>query len=91
MASETDQPARSDRVTGRIQAGDRYGLRVNLRDLPPELKTRIDDAISDFEANHEEDVFNGQDGMVPRVRPIDYIGEAILGVILTLYLVVTFI
>ncbi|QHS17447.1 hypothetical protein GWK26_09980 [haloarchaeon 3A1-DGR] len=89
MATETTGDTKSQ-TTDKVQSEKTYGMTVNLPRVPPHMEDRIEENIRSFEQDHEEDVFAGRDGEIPRVTFRDYLFEAAVGIVLTIYLLVSF-
>jgi hypothetical protein len=62
-----------------------------MSSLPPDLKEELERRIREFEEKYEPAIFNRKDGMVPRIKAIDYIVVFATGIATLLYLIVSLI
>ena len=58
---------------------------VNLPGLSESLQAEIEERVSEFERDHEQDVIHGGAGYVGRIRSIDYGIVVVVNVILGIY------
>lgn len=61
---------------------------VNLPNLPEQLESRVERILTEYEERYEPAIWNGEDGIIPRIQTRDYLIEACIGIILTLYFVI---
>lgn len=90
MATETEQQTTRGGARQLVQPGETYGMSVSLPHLTPGLNEQIEGVISSHEQGQESKIFDGEDGIVPRVKRKDFIYAVVVGVILTLYLFLIF-
>lgn len=58
---------------------------VKLPGLSERLGGRVERRISEYEDTNEPAIFNGNGGIIPRIEQRDYLIEACVGIVLTLY------
>lgn len=66
-------------------SADSHAMNVQLPHLSPELRDRVGRRIDEYESRLRE-----EGGVIPRVTARDFVIEAVVGIVLTLYLVVEF-
>lgn len=58
---------------------------VFIPGLDPKTAAEIEERISEFERDHEQDVIHGGDGYVPRIQKKDYIIAGSINLVLGIY------
>lgn len=63
-------------------------MKNHISGLSKEFTKDLEERVSEFEREHENDLSHGGSGWVPRIRGIDYLIAICLNAIITIWLII---